>query len=163
ALLDRGHFDEAAEALEGWTGDASPAVAIARARLLTNQGEPARALSELSAVGDEVARAGDAELGAFWSLHVARARLRAADYSGGEKRAAEAGQRIGAGAEGPANAESRPTETEGPANAESRPTETEGPANAESRPTETEGPANAESRPTETEGPANAESRPTET
>jgi tetratricopeptide (TPR) repeat protein len=96
ALLDRGHFDEAAEALQGWTGDASPAVAIARARLWTNQGEPARALAELTAVGEEVTRAGDAELGAFWSLHVARALLRAGDYSGAEKRAAEAGHRLGA-------------------------------------------------------------------
>ena len=47
-LLDRGHFDEAAEALDALEGDASPIMSIARARLATSRGDAARALAELA-------------------------------------------------------------------------------------------------------------------
>ncbi|MCC6555004.1 MAG: sigma 54-interacting transcriptional regulator, partial [Polyangiaceae bacterium] len=95
ALLDRGHFDEAGDALARWAGDASPTIAIARSRLLTNRGDPLRALGELEAVAEAVDRSADAELSAFWSLHVARALLRAGDYVEAERRAAEVRGRLG--------------------------------------------------------------------
>ena len=94
-LLDRGHFDEAADALERWGDDAWPPIAIARARLLTNRGDPVRALAELSAVEEVVGRSPDAEQAAFWSLHVSRALLRAGDYGEAERRAAEVRGRLG--------------------------------------------------------------------
>jgi len=89
-LLDRGHFDEAADVLERLADDTSPHVAIARARLLTNRGEPRRAIAELDRVRDEVLATGDVELASAHCLHASRAHLRAGDHSAAEKLAEEA-------------------------------------------------------------------------
>ncbi|WP_438007727.1 sigma 54-interacting transcriptional regulator [Sorangium sp. So ce321] len=94
-LLDRGHFDAAAEALSRYQGDSSPAVVIARARLAMNRGDAARALAELQRVKDAVEASGDHGLGAFWSLQMARALVRVGDYGEAERRAGEAVERVG--------------------------------------------------------------------
>lgn len=94
-LLDRGHFEEAAEVLEHLADDPSPLVAIARARLLTNRGEPRRAIAELDRVRDEVLDANDVELSSAYCLHASRAFLRAGDHSAAEKLAEEALERTG--------------------------------------------------------------------
>ncbi|XXX77750.1 sigma 54-interacting transcriptional regulator [Sorangium sp. So ce134] len=102
-LLDRGHFDAAAEALGRYQGDGSPAAAptltptltIARARLAMNRGDTARALAELARVKDQVEASGDRAQAAFWSLQMARALLRTGDYGEAERRAGEAVERVG--------------------------------------------------------------------
>ncbi|WP_437734639.1 sigma 54-interacting transcriptional regulator [Sorangium sp. So ce1335] len=102
-LLDRGHFDAAAEALGRYEGDGSPAVVptltptlmIARARLAMNRGDAARALAELGRVKDDVEASGDHALAAFWSLQMARALVRVGDYGEAERRAGEAVERVG--------------------------------------------------------------------
>ncbi|WP_437781223.1 sigma 54-interacting transcriptional regulator [Sorangium sp. So ce1097] len=94
-LLDRGHFDAAAEALGRYEGDGSPAVVIARARLAMNRGDAARSLAELGRVKDEVEASSDHALGAFWSLQMARALVRVGDYGEAERRAGEAVERVG--------------------------------------------------------------------
>ncbi len=99
-LLDRGHFEEAAEVLEHLTDDVSPLMAIARARLLTNRGEPRRAIEELERVRDEVLEGDDVELASSFCLHASRALLRAGDHAAAEKLAEEALTRTGLSAEG---------------------------------------------------------------
>ncbi|AUX39193.1 protein kinase [Sorangium cellulosum] len=94
-LLDRGHFDAAAEALGRYEGDGAPVVVIARARLAMNRGDPARALAELRRVQDEVEASGDSALAAFWSLQMSRALVRSGDYGEAERRASEAAERVG--------------------------------------------------------------------
>jgi serine/threonine-protein kinase PknK len=94
-LLDRGHFDEAAEVLARYEDDASPTIAVARARLYTNRGDAMRALVELARVATRVKESGDTELGATWLLTAARAHLRAGDYENAEKRAAEVVETLG--------------------------------------------------------------------
>ncbi|WCQ87882.1 sigma 54-interacting transcriptional regulator [Sorangium sp. Soce836] len=94
-LLDRGHFDAAAEALGRLQGDGSPVVVIARARLAVNRGDAARALAELARVKDQVEASGDRAQAAFWSLQMARALLRTGDYVEAERRAGEAVERVG--------------------------------------------------------------------
>lgn len=94
-LLDRGHFEEAAEVLEHLTDDPSPLVAIARARLLTNRGEARRAISELERVRDVVLEGDDVELASAFCLHASRALLRAGDHAAAEKLAEEALLRTG--------------------------------------------------------------------
>jgi transcriptional regulator with GAF, ATPase, and Fis domain len=84
-LLDRGHFEEAGDALARLSGDRSPIVAIARARLATNRGDTLRARMELGAVREEVEASGDPLLLAAWRLHAARAHLRAGDYAEAER------------------------------------------------------------------------------
>ncbi|MCK6586263.1 MAG: protein kinase, partial [Polyangiaceae bacterium] len=93
-LLDRGHFDEAAEVLRRFEGDRSPAIAIARARLFTNRGEAARALAELARVKEEALSSDRVELAAGWLLHAARASLRAGEYGEAERLAREAIARL---------------------------------------------------------------------
>ncbi|WP_437689896.1 sigma 54-interacting transcriptional regulator [Sorangium sp. So ce176] len=94
-LLDRGHFDAAAEALGRYERDGSPAVVLARARLAMNRGDTARALAELQRVKDDVAASDDHALAAFWSLQMARALVRVGDYGEAERRAVEAVERVG--------------------------------------------------------------------
>ncbi len=93
-LLDRGHFDEAAEVLARYEDDGSPAIAVARARLYTNRGDALRALVELARVGTRVKESSDSALAAYWLLTAARAHLRAGDYESAEKRAAEVAPRL---------------------------------------------------------------------
>jgi DNA-binding NtrC family response regulator/tetratricopeptide (TPR) repeat protein len=94
-LLDRGHFDEAGAVLARYADDATPTIAVARARLLTNRGDAARALAELGRVAVAVEEAGDDALAASWLLTAARAHLRAGDYAEAERRAAEVAPRLG--------------------------------------------------------------------
>ncbi len=94
-LLDRGHFEEAAEVLEHLTDDSTPLVVIARARLFTNRGEPRRALDELERVRDEALEGDDVELASSFCLHASRALLRAGDHAAAEKLAEEALVRTG--------------------------------------------------------------------
>ncbi|WP_437983999.1 sigma 54-interacting transcriptional regulator [Sorangium sp. So ce117] len=98
-LLDRGHFDAAAEALGRHEGDGSaaavPTLTLARARLAMNRGDTARALAELGRVKDQVEASDDHALAAFWSLQMARALVRAGDYGEAERRAGEAVERVG--------------------------------------------------------------------
>jgi transcriptional regulator with GAF, ATPase, and Fis domain len=94
-LLDRGHLEEAAELLERLSGDKSPAMAFARARLYTNRGDPVRALAELEGVREEAITGADPEIAAGFLLHTARALLRAGDHAGAEKSAMEATVRAG--------------------------------------------------------------------
>ncbi|WP_437531219.1 sigma 54-interacting transcriptional regulator [Sorangium sp. So ce726] len=98
-LLDRGHFDAAAEALGRHEGDGSaaavPTLTIARARLAMNRGDTARALAELGRVKDQVEASSDHALAAFWSLQMARALVRTGDYGEAERRAGEAVERVG--------------------------------------------------------------------
>ena len=93
-LLDRGHFDEAADLLARHPSDRSPSMAIARARLATNQGDPARALVELSIVEKSTREDGDKLLSGSWLLHSARAHLRAGDYGEAERFAARAHEEL---------------------------------------------------------------------
>lgn len=94
-LLDRGHFEEAAEVLEHLADDPSPLVAIARARLFTNRGDARRAISELERVRDVVLEGDDVELASAFCLHASRALLRAGDHAAAEKLAEEALLRTG--------------------------------------------------------------------
>ena len=94
-LLDRGHFEEAADALERFEDDRSPSIAIARARLLTNRGEPLRALVELASV-QKVVDGSDDLLATHWLLHASRAHLRAGDYAAAEQHATRAHRRADA-------------------------------------------------------------------
>jgi transcriptional regulator with GAF, ATPase, and Fis domain/tetratricopeptide (TPR) repeat protein len=94
-LLDRGHFDEAGAVLARYGDDPSPTIAVARARLLTNRGDAARALAELARVAVAVEEASDDALAASWLLTAARAHLRAGDYAEAERRAAEVAPRLG--------------------------------------------------------------------
>ena len=98
-LLDRGHFDEAAEVLARFTHDPSAAIAIARARLWTNRGDTARSIAELARVREEVEAAIDPELRAGFALAWARAQLRAGDYAEAEASAREGAERLGVGPE----------------------------------------------------------------
>jgi serine/threonine-protein kinase PknK len=93
-LLDRGRFDEAAQRLAPFAGDASPELAIARARLATNRGEPQRALAELGVVSDDVLAGLDRELAATWFLCAARAHLRAGHHAEAEEAAERAIARL---------------------------------------------------------------------
>jgi DNA-binding NtrC family response regulator/tetratricopeptide (TPR) repeat protein len=94
-LLDRGHYDEAAEVLARYAEDQSPPIAIARARLYANRGDAAGAMKELTRVEGEVRDSGSAELEASWLLNAARAHLRGGDYAEAERRALEAENRLG--------------------------------------------------------------------
>src|SRR5207237_10307339 len=93
-LLDRGHFDEAAEALAAFEDDRGPLMAIARARLATSRGDAAVALSDLRSVEVEVLSSKDDVLAATWLLHAARAFLRLGDYAESQKRAAQVDERL---------------------------------------------------------------------
>jgi len=104
-LLDRGHFDEAAEALAAFDNDRSPALAIARARLSTSRGDAAGAVAELRRVEEEVLSSEDHVLAASWLLHAARAFLRLGDYAESQRRAAQVEERLGSSTQhGPAPA-----------------------------------------------------------
>ena len=93
-LLDRGHFDEAAELLTHFEHDNSPEIAVARARLLTNQGDSPRALAELERVRERIPD--DAgELAGSFHLTWARAQLRGGGYPDAERSAGEAVARLG--------------------------------------------------------------------
>ncbi len=94
-LLDRGHFDEAADALAAFRDDPSPAMAIARARLATSRGDAAGALAELRRVEASVLSGDDHVLAATWLLHAARAYLRLGDYAESQRRAAQVEARLG--------------------------------------------------------------------
>ncbi len=94
-LLDRGHFDEAAEALAAFADDRSPVMAIARARLATSRGDAAGALVALRAVEIEVLTGRDDVLAASWLLHAARAFLRLGDYAEAQRRASQVEERLG--------------------------------------------------------------------
>jgi serine/threonine-protein kinase PknK len=85
-LLDRGHFDEAAEVLARFEGDLSPEIAVARARLYTNRADAPRAIAELRRIRDLVPRDGG-ELAAGFHLAWTRAHLRAGDYAETERSA----------------------------------------------------------------------------
>jgi serine/threonine-protein kinase PknK len=87
ALLDRGRFEEAAEALAALPDDGTPSLAIARSRLFTNRGEPVLALLALLAVEHAVASDPDPLVRARWHLHAARAHLRKGDYARAEEHA----------------------------------------------------------------------------
>jgi DNA-binding NtrC family response regulator/tetratricopeptide (TPR) repeat protein len=93
-LLDKGHFDEAAELLARFENDRSPEIAIARARLLTNRGDSPRAVAELVSVRDQIPE-DKGELAAAFHLAWARAHLRAGDYSEAERSAGEAAKVLG--------------------------------------------------------------------
>jgi DNA-binding NtrC family response regulator/tetratricopeptide (TPR) repeat protein len=96
-LLDKGHYEEAAELLARFEGDASAPIAIARARLYTNRGDSPRAIAELTRVRDHVED--DAgELWASYELAWARAHLRAGSLGESEKSARDAASRLGAAA-----------------------------------------------------------------
>ncbi|MCC6521738.1 MAG: sigma 54-interacting transcriptional regulator [Polyangiaceae bacterium] len=95
-LLDRGRFDEAADALEAYRDDRSPRVAIARAMLATGRGDPRAALGELRSVASEVEASGDDELVASWHLQEARARLRSGEYAEAERHSLAVLGRLGA-------------------------------------------------------------------
>jgi transcriptional regulator with GAF, ATPase, and Fis domain/tetratricopeptide (TPR) repeat protein len=94
-LLDKGHFDEAAEALVAFENDRSPIMAIARARLATSRGDAARALADLRAVEAAVLSGSDDVLAATWLLHASRAFLRLGDYAESQRRAAQVEERLG--------------------------------------------------------------------
>ncbi|APR86101.1 two component, sigma54 specific, transcriptional regulator, Fis family protein [Minicystis rosea] len=106
-LLDKGHFDEAAEILSRYEDDASPEIAVARARLFANRGDAPRAIAELTKVIDQIPEEGDDELAAGFWLAWARAHLRAGDYAETEQRAAAALERFGVGASSVSDADSR--------------------------------------------------------
>ncbi len=95
-LLDRGHFDEAADALAAFEQDRSPLMAIARARLATSRGDAGGALAELRRVEAPALAGPDEVLAAMWLLHAARAFLRLGDYAEAKRRAAQVEERIGA-------------------------------------------------------------------
>ena len=102
-LLDRGHFDEAAEALVAFEHDRSPVMAIARARLATSRGDAIGAVAELRRVEIEVLEGDDPVLAASWLLHAARAFLRLGDYAEAQRRAALVEERLGSSTQhGPA-------------------------------------------------------------
>ena len=94
-ILDRGHFDEAAEVLARYEGDPAPDIAVARARLYTNRGDAPRAIAELSRVGEEIPTEGADELYAGFWLAWARAHLRVGDHAETELRATEAVTHLG--------------------------------------------------------------------
>jgi serine/threonine-protein kinase PknK len=100
-LLDRGHFDEAAELLAQFAADTSPEIAVARARLFTNRGDAPHALAELTRVRDQIPDAAS-ELSASFYLAWARAQLRAGDYVETERSAGEAIAKLGFGGDAPA-------------------------------------------------------------
>ncbi|MBI4704217.1 MAG: sigma 54-interacting transcriptional regulator [Deltaproteobacteria bacterium] len=109
-LLDRGRFDDAAEALAAYGDDAAPTIAIARAKLATGRGQAREAIALLGPVAGPVEAAGDGELAAAWHLQLARALLRAGDYDDCEKHAQQALARLAAvaGAEAPGAAAAAP-------------------------------------------------------
>lgn len=94
-LLDRGHFEEAAEALDRYKDDRSAQVGIARARLWTNRGDTGRAFAELKKVEEEALRGGSLALAAAFLVYSSRAHLRAGDYAEAERNAAEVSERLG--------------------------------------------------------------------
>src|SRR5262249_52776968 len=75
-LLDRGHFDAAAEVLARFEDDDSAEIAIARSRLYTNRGDAPRALAELERVEDQIPADPAHELTAAFRLARTRAHLR---------------------------------------------------------------------------------------
>jgi serine/threonine-protein kinase PknK len=96
-LLDRGHYDAAADVLARYANDPSPAIAVARARLHTNRGDVPRALAELARVERAIPDdAGDELAAAFW-LAWARAHLRGGDYAEAEQSADRWATRLGLG------------------------------------------------------------------
>jgi transcriptional regulator with GAF, ATPase, and Fis domain len=99
-LLDRGHFDDAAELIEKLGDDGSPEMAVARARLYTNRGDARRAIAELSRVKDRIPADAGSELAVGFRLAWTRAHLRAGDYVESERSAAEAMALLGFGDEG---------------------------------------------------------------
>ena len=94
-LLDRGHFDEAAEILARFADDGSPQIAVARARLFVNRGDARRAIAELRSVEGAIPSEGDDQLAASFSLTWARAHLRAGEYAETEESASRALARFG--------------------------------------------------------------------
>jgi DNA-binding NtrC family response regulator len=94
-LLDRGHFDEAAEVLSRHEGDTSPEIAVARARLFTSRGDALRAIAELARVAAAIPARDTDELAAIFRLSWARAQLRAGNHAEAERSAAEAASRFG--------------------------------------------------------------------
>ena len=105
-LLDRGHYEEAAELLGRFEGDASPEIAVARARLLTNRADAPRAIAELARVRDRIPD--DAgELASGFHLAWARAHLRAGDYAEAEECAGAAAARLGFTEDAPAATDER--------------------------------------------------------
>jgi serine/threonine-protein kinase PknK len=97
-LLDRGHFEEAAEVLARFDHDPSPEIAVARARLLTNRGDARRAVAELSRVRALVPD-DDGDLAVSFRLSWTRAHLRTGDYLESERSAGLAVARLGFGAQ----------------------------------------------------------------
>jgi transcriptional regulator with GAF, ATPase, and Fis domain len=94
-LLDRGHYDEAADVLARYAADASPAIAVARARILTSRGDVPRALAELERVRDAIPDdPADALAAAFW-LAWSRAHLRGGGHAEAEESAARWARRLG--------------------------------------------------------------------
>ncbi len=93
-LLDRGHYEEAAELLARFEDDPSPEIAVARARLYTNRGDSPRALAELDRVRDQIPDDGGDLYGSF-HLAWARAELRAGRYVETERVAGDAVARFG--------------------------------------------------------------------
>ncbi|NUP06375.1 MAG: sigma 54-interacting transcriptional regulator [Polyangiaceae bacterium] len=106
AVLERGHFEEAAELLEAQRDERSIEIAILRARLASNQGEWRRSLEELASVADELDSTTDT-LAAEYLLELARAHLRAGDNAACEQAADEVVSRY-AGAVDDAVAEGTP-------------------------------------------------------
>ena len=94
-LLDRGHFDEAAEALAAFSEDQSPVMVIARARLATSRGDAPSALSGLRSVEADVLSGTDEVLAATWLLHASRAYLRLGDYAEAQRCATQVEERLG--------------------------------------------------------------------
>ena len=88
-LLDKGHFDDAAEVLSRFEDDRSPEIAVARARLYTNRGDAPRAIAELTSVRDRIPE-GASELAGNFGLAWARAHLRAGSLVEAERSAGEA-------------------------------------------------------------------------
>ncbi len=93
-LLDRGHFDEAAAVLARYADDAAPTIAVARARLLTNRGDAARAWPSSRASPPPSTRPRTTP-SAPRGCSPRRAHLRAGDYAEAERRAAEVAPRLG--------------------------------------------------------------------
>ncbi|MBK8252131.1 MAG: sigma 54-interacting transcriptional regulator [Polyangiaceae bacterium] len=97
-LLDRGHFDEAAEVIAAFADDQSPIMAISRARLATSRGDVQQALTELRSVEAEALSSSDDILAATWLLYAARTALRLGEYAEAQRRASQVEERFGASA-----------------------------------------------------------------
>lgn len=77
-VLERGHFEEAAELLDARKTEHSVELAVLRARLASNQGQWRQSLEELASVEEEVEKADDTLVAELY-LELGRAHLRAGD------------------------------------------------------------------------------------